>query len=333
MNRPWRCAMPDAKQPQHGLWPTRRRFVLGGIAMAATALYQTRSFAVSDAPDAKLVLNASFPENAGPGRFLTAFCGQLSAAAKTEATWVQARTADLLHLAELPESYFVLSNQELFPLDSQEQGRAADLAAKLKPVAPLLVNPYFVVVSSNSKIKSLDELLEQARGKPGAVRYGSSAAGSLGDKYAHALAHATGTSMKHIVYPGLPALYQALANGEVDWAFGTSIGLAAAAHRDGKIRYLAIAASDRDAVIDVPTMAESGGPAGLHFGAWLGLYAGSAVSEHNIEKVRKQIVRATQSPALRDKYPSMPAPADITPARLSAYMRREPRTSPEQPQS
>src|SRR5690554_4490641 len=136
--------MPDAKQLQRGFLPTRRHLLLGGIAVAATALYQTPSFAASDAPDAKLVLNASFPESSGPGRFLTALCGQLSAAAKPEATWVQARTADLLHLAELPGNYFVLSNQELFPLERTEQADAAELAAQLKPVAPLLVNPYFV---------------------------------------------------------------------------------------------------------------------------------------------------------------------------------------------
>ncbi len=314
---------PSARRAQPDFRHSRRNFLsrAGGIALAGASLWQASS--VAALLETGLVLNASFPKESGPGRFLTALSDQISSGARLQASWDRRALSDMSGLAEESEGFFVLSNQELFPAEGE--AAAAQLASLLRPVAPLLVNPYFVVVPAKSRINTVGELIDQARSNPGTVRYGSWQAASLGDKYAIAMAHATKTKMQHVVYPGLPALYEAMGEGKVEWSFGTTIGPAAAAHRQGLIRYLAIADSARDPEHDVPTMTESGGPADLHFAAWLGLYAGGRVQGRRVDQVREQIAAAAQSPALREQYPSMPPVADMTAQRLSEYMRREPR--------
>jgi len=314
---------PYAGRLQSALRHTRRNFLswAGCVALAGAALWHAPSLAAL--PEDSLVLNASFPKESGPGRFLTALCEQMSSGGGPKVSWQQRAPSDMPGLAEAPEGFFVLSNQELFP--TQGEAVESPLASLLRPVAPLLVNPYFVVVPSKSRIKSVDELIDQARSNPGTVRYGSWGASSLGDKYAAAMAQATNTRMQHVVYRDLPSLYEAMGKGKVEWSFGTSIGPAAAAHRQGLIRYLAVADSVRDPEHDVPTMAESGGPAYLYFGAWLGLYAGRQVQDALVDQVRERIAAAARSTALREKYPSMPGTADMTAQRLSEHMRREPR--------
>src|SRR5690606_22453628 len=127
----------------------------------------------------------------------------------------------------------------------------------------------------------------QARSNPGTVRYGSWGASSLGDKYAAAMARATNTRMQHVGYRDLPSLHEAMGKGKVEWSCGTSIGPAAAAHRQGRIRYLAVAASERDPEHGVAPVADRGGPADLYCGTWLGLYGGGRVQDAVVDQVRE----------------------------------------------
>jgi tripartite-type tricarboxylate transporter receptor subunit TctC len=71
-------------------------------------------------------------------------------------------------------------------------------------------------------------------------------------------------------------VYQSVANGDVQWAFGTA-GSSGPMYRAKKVKYLAIASPKRNGLFpDVPTVAEAGGSANFELGAWIGLAAPSS---------------------------------------------------------
>lgn len=280
--------------------------------------------ASSPAPESGVVINATFPEGSGPNRFLTALSKAISDSTGVEPDRARVSPADLAQLADRPGQFFVLSNQELFPAAGQASAVSSETVQALQPVAPVLVNPFFVVVSADGPYTTLEQLLEQARQRPGAVSYGSWGARSPGRKYGAILAKAADAHMVHVAYPNLGALYDAVARGEVDWALGTGIGPAAAAHRAGKIRYLAIADSERDPQINVPTLREIGLGQGLHFRAWLGLFASAGTDIESIAAMQKQVSAASADTNLRTQYASIPAPDAMTANHLQALMDQEP---------
>lgn len=294
-----------------------------GVADAAEA---RASSIEMRAPQSEVVLIVTFPQGSGPDRFMGAFSKGMSQSSGEEPKRARVSAADLAQLANRPGEFFVLSNQELFPPVGRAGAIAVDVQQRLEPIAPVLVNPFFVVVSAKGPYSSMEQLLEQARQQPGAVSYGSWGGHSPGRQYGAVLAKAAQAHMVHIAYPSLTALYDALAAGEVDWALGTGIGPAAAAHRAGKIRYLAIADSEEDAQIKVPTLKEIGLGDGLHFRAWLGVFASAGTDADSIAAMQERISAAGADAQLREQYPSVPEPAQMNPAYLRLLMDQEPST-------
>lgn len=215
-----------------------------------------------------------------------------------------------------------MGNNDVVTSGFGQKSQDTEAALRLRPVAPLLVNPFFIVVGRQSRWQSLEQLVAHAHAKPGAVRYGSWGSKSLGRIYGAKLAKATGSQMIHIAYPNLGALYQAVEKSEVDWALGTGIGPAAAAYKNGAIRPIAIADSARDTTYDVPTLEESLGLKGLHFRAWLGLFADTKAGPSNLSDIQAMVERAA-SATLRSTYPGMPPANQLTPVALQALVRHE----------
>jgi tripartite-type tricarboxylate transporter receptor subunit TctC len=81
---------------------------------------------------------------------------------------------------------------------------------------------------------------------------------------------------------------------------------AGAMQRAGRTRYLAVAAPRRVAGFpDVPTVAESGGPAGFELSAWTALLAPKGTPKAVVEKIQKDVAAVLAEPDLKDKYAAM----------------------------
>lgn len=307
--------------------PSRRRFLLRAatLAVAGTGAAHLSGFARThnSTPVSALTINSVFPAPSGPGKFVGTLAQQLvETSPATQFSIRQISPADIIDLAGTEGQLFVLSNNDVVTPGFGQKSPDTEAALRLRPVAPLLVNPFFVVIGRQSPWQSLEQLIAHAQANPGAVRYGSWGSKSLGRIYGAKLAKATGSQMMHIAYPNLGALYQAVEKGEVDWALGTGIGPAAAAYKNGAIRPIAIADNTRDATHDVPTIEESLGLKALHFRAWLGLFANAKASPSHLSDIQAMVDRAASS-TLRSTYPSVPTAAQLTPDVLQALVRHE----------
>jgi tripartite-type tricarboxylate transporter receptor subunit TctC len=192
-----------------------------------------------------------------------------------------------------------------------------DVNKDFDPVGTLFRVYFFVVVPSSSNWKTIKDLVDAAKAKPGGISYGSWFIGSPGHLGAAMLEAATGTQMNHIPFRETSQLYAAVGNNDVNWAFGSAAS-AGAMYRAGKVRFMAVAAPQRAvAYPDVPTVAEMGGPPDLEVKAWVALLAPRGTPAPIIDKINQDLRQALSEPDLRERFttfgfePYASAPADI----------------------
>lgn len=114
----------------------------------------------------------------------------------------------------------------------------------------------------------------------------------------------TKTDMTHVIYKETTQLYTGVANGELSFALGTS-ATAGPLQRAGKLRFLAVAAPKRLANFpDVPTVAESGGPAGYEVTGWNAIAAPKGVSPAVAEKIKRDVEKALAEADVKEKFVS-----------------------------
>ncbi len=195
-----------------------------------------------------------------------------------------------------------------------------DAVKDFEPVTPLYSTFFFLVVPASSPYKSVGDLLAAARAKSGQMTYGTWGIGSVAHVGAAMLEASSGTQMTHVPFKEIQQLYTAVATGDVEWAFGSAASVAPL-YRAGKVKLLAVAGPGRhSAYPDVPTLAESGGPADVQVRAWVALVAPAATPKPAIDYINTAVRQALGDPELRNKLagfgfePWTGTPADVAKA-------------------
>lgn len=217
--------------------------------------------------------------------------------------------ADGLNFTAIPHMYKKL------PYDAEKD---------FSPVIPLHHSYFFIAVSAQSPWNSAGDLIAAAKARPGQVTYGSWQVGSVAHLGGAQLEAASGTKMEHVPFKDNSQLYTSVANGGVNWAFGTA-GSAGPLQKAGKLKFLALAGPKRLSTHpDVPTVGESGGPAGFETTGWVGLFAPAGVPVAIIDKINQDIARIVNEPEMQPRlmdFGYMPLP--ISPSEVSALIRKE----------
>lgn len=186
------------------------------------------------------------------------------------------------------------------------------------PIAPLFKAYFFVGVSANSKYKTVGDIVADAKAHPGALNYGSWSVGNPVHLGAAQLEAMTQTQMTHVVYKETSMLYTAVANGELNFALGT-MATAGPLQRAGKIRFIAITSPKRHpAFPDVPTVVESGGPAGYEATGWTTIAAPRGLPKAVQERIQRDIEAALAEPDIRERYVTFGY--DVFPTTKEQYM-------------
>ncbi|MFZ3354092.1 MAG: tripartite tricarboxylate transporter substrate-binding protein [Xanthobacteraceae bacterium] len=163
---------------------------------------------------------------------------------------------------------------------------AFDLAGDFAPISLLASGAVVLVVSPQSNLHSVAELIALAKSKPDTVLCATAGIGSVVDLVAVLFAQRAGIELVRVPYPGSPQAVGDLIAGRVTMFFSpasTVIGQIAA----GKLTALATAATKRASVLpDIPSMAEAGMP-DFDASLWLGLMAPAGTPQAAIEKIAK----------------------------------------------
>jgi tripartite-type tricarboxylate transporter receptor subunit TctC len=169
------------------------------------------------------------------------------------------------------------------------------------PISPIHGSHFFVAVSADAPWKNVGELLKAAKDQPGTVTYGSWQIGSVAHLFGAQLESVSGTRMTHVPFRDNAMLYGSVARRDVSWAFGSAAS-AGALEKGGKLKFLAIAGPTRAATHPhVPTMAESGGPAGFEAAGWVGLFAIKGTPPAVTQQVAAHLARVMAEPEIKTK--------------------------------
>ncbi|MDB5844091.1 MAG: hypothetical protein JWP79_1401 [Polaromonas sp.] len=179
-----------------------------------------------------------------------------------------------------------------------------DLDKDFDAILPLFKTYFFVTVAANSPYKTMGDLVADAKAHPGKLNYGSWSVGNPVHLGSALLQNMTSTDMVHVIYKETTQLYTGVANGEISFALGTS-ATAGPLQRAGKLRYLAVAAPRRLAAFpDVPTVAESGGPAGFEVTGWNAIAAPKGLPPAVIDKIKLDVEKALAGADVKEKFAS-----------------------------
>ena len=192
-----------------------------------------------------------------------------------------------------------------------------DIAKDFDPVGTLFRARFFVVVPANSPWKDMKDLIAAAKAKPGDITYGSWSVGSPGHVGAAMLEQAAGIQMTHVPYKAQSDLYVSVGNGDINWAFG-SAGSAGPMLRAGKVKFLALVASQRSpAYPDVPTMKEAGGP-DFELGGFMAILAPKGTPQAIIDKVNADLKQVMSEPDVRERLTAFGyEPVSLSPAEVT----------------
>lgn len=126
------------------------------------------------------------------------------------------------------------------------------------PIARTAMQPLALLVNPKLPVNSLKEFMDYARARPGQVNYGSAGNGGISHLVPEMFKSATGLFMVHIPYRGSAPAFTDLMAGQVQF-MAESIPQAAAYHKQGKVKALAVTSRERNpALPEIPTVVESG---------------------------------------------------------------------------
>jgi tripartite-type tricarboxylate transporter receptor subunit TctC len=163
------------------------------------------------------------------------------------------------------------------------------------PIARLNADPTIIVVNAEQPWKSVKELLDDARRRPGEITFSSS--GIYGASHVPMemlLQAAGGLKMRHLpTTGGGPATTAVLGNHAHLWASTT--GPATPHVKSGKFRALAVTGATRHPHFpDVPTLREQGYD--VEYYLWIALFAPKQTPPHALKALRDLVRRAVKEP-------------------------------------
>jgi tripartite-type tricarboxylate transporter receptor subunit TctC len=198
-----------------------------------------------------------------------------------------------------------------------------DPVKSFAPVAWVARVPNVLVVNANSNIRSLKDLVAQAKAKPGLLTYSSGGNGSAAHIAFEYLKLRTKIFMSHIPYRGTAPSVTDLISGQVDATF--TGGPAVMPHvKSGRLRALAVSSSRRMAAFpDVPTVAESGYP-DFEADQWYGVVAPAGTPAELVTRLNLAINKILAPPEVAQQLAGEGAePVQATPQAFAELIARE----------
>jgi tripartite-type tricarboxylate transporter receptor subunit TctC len=183
--------------------------------------------------------------------------------------------------------------------------------------------PNTLVVNPDFEARTLKQLVEIARARPGKLSYASSANGSSNHLSMEMLKSVAGLDITHIPYKGGgPAITDVMA-GHVPMMF-INFDAALPYVQAGKLRALAMTGTERSpALPDTPTVAESGYP---NFAAesWTGVSGPPKMPAAVVARLNAEIVKAVQTPEVTEKLSGLGlTPVLYSPRQMSDFVAAE----------
>ena len=189
------------------------------------------------------------------------------------------------------------------------------------PITQIATVENVLVISAQSPIRTLKELIAIGQSKTANLSYATPGAGSLAHLAAELLARAGGFQLNHVPYRGVTPALTDVMRGEVTMIF-SQLSTAKPFIDGGQLRALGIASKERSAVLPgVPTVAEAGEMPGFESVSWYALMAPVKTPDTVVRKLNEGVARALNLPDVQAALAAQGAkPVGNSPAELAAVI-------------
>ena len=197
-----------------------------------------------------------------------------------------------------------------------------DVVKDFVPVALICTTPNVMVVSPNTKAKTVAEFIALAKANPGKFNYASGGVGSSAHLSAELFKSLTGTDITHIPYKGSSPAVAALLADESQLMIG-NLPPWSAQIKAGKVQALAVTtAKSHPSLPDVPALAES--LPGFETVAWFGVLAPAATPKSVVERMNAVINQALDQADVKARLATLACdPAPGTPEAFAQRVNAE----------
>lgn len=225
-----------------------------------------------------------------------------------------------------PDGYTVLfaSPAEVLVSAIAGQKTSYDPQKDLEPVTLAGETPLGIVINPASPVKSLAELLTQAKKASSELSYGTPGAGSTMQFAGEALNLTAKTKILHIPYRGAaPAIADLLGN-QIPMAI-VGIPPIITHQQSGKLKILAVTSTQRSSALpDVPAVAELPGFSDYRYTNWFGVFVPKGTNPAIVTKLSSLFHDVLQQEAIRKQLIDQGVePVGNTPAEFAAFLASE----------
>ena len=170
-----------------------------------------------------------------------------------------------------------------------------DAVKDFAPLAGAGAFEHVFVVRNDLPAQTIQDVIKLAKGKPGALNYGSTGIGSGSHLSTELFMARTGIKMTHVPYRGAPPLVQDLVGGRIDISNSTLPSVLTQI-TSGQIRAIAIGSPKRNPHLpNVPTLEEQG-VKDANASSWAGFFAPAAAPQPILDRLSGEIVASLKKP-------------------------------------
>ena len=222
-----------------------------------------------------------------------------------------------------PDGTTLLLNATPFVINPLLRKLNYDPLRSFAPICYLVNSPTVIAVNAASPYRTLADLINAAREKPGELTLASIGPGTATHIAFEMLRSAANIDMTFVPYPGTAPAVTALLGGHVTSYFGI-YSVVSEQVKAGSLRALATAAPARiDLLPDVPTVAEAGVPEYQYY-VWFGLWAPKNTPQPIVDKLHAAVVKALADPTLQQRLAAVAGePFDMPLADITPFVKTE----------
>jgi tripartite-type tricarboxylate transporter receptor subunit TctC len=308
---------------------TRRRAI--GIATASAALAGRAHAQTAGFPAKPIRILVGFAPGGGNDLSARILAQQLSGGPlgtvlvenKTGASGLIA--ADILAKAAPDGTTLMMASQTITAVAPVLFRKSIDFDAQRDATGVGMVgaSPLALVVAPSFEARSLRQLIDMAKAKPGALNFGSGGVGTTPHMAAELFLLSAGIRMTHVSYRGeAPAIADVL-SGQLPMCF-SNVSVSTPQVKSGALRALAVTSPTRaPSLPDVPTLAEQG-VSGAETESWFSLIAPKATPRDIVHRLNGEVRRALAEPELQRRFAEVSLSiAPGSPEQLDAFIASE----------
>ena len=178
------------------------------------------------------------------------------------------------------------------------QKRPFTLMKDFAPISPINIAYLVLVVNPGTTVKSVPDLIAQAKAAPGKLNYASSGSGTPYHMAGELFKAMAKVDITHVPYKGSSGARTDVIGGQVQMMFD-SVSTMTPFIKQNKVRGLATTGKARDPILpDLPIVADT--VPGYTAEIWLGLMAPAKTPQAVIDKLNGEIQKMVQTPSIRD---------------------------------